>query len=425
MGIVMALAFLTLFLLGFPVVYSILLPSVVYVLIEGLPLALLAQRVTYALDSFPLVAVPIFIYAGVLMNLAGVAEKIFNFANVLVGRLPGGLAQVNIFASLIFAGMSGASLAVIGGLGRIQIPAMQERGFKLPFSSALVVSSSIVGPIFPPSIPLVVYGTVASVSIVQLLISGIMPALICVAFLMITVYIIALKQDLPRSERSPTLMEIFTALMPAVPALLAPVLMVGGMVVGLFTPTEAASVTVVYIILISHFYYHELTLSHLWRSTILTVRSTASILIIVAAAALYGWILAVEQVPQDFAALILGGEAKNPITLLLIANLIYIIVGMFLDSTTATLLVVPIVAPPLVAAGIDPVHLGIMTIFNIMIGIITPPMGLALFLIRNITGVAMKDLLLALLPFYIPLLATLAVITFCPGLILWLPSMLR
>ena len=424
MGLVMVAAFFVLFVFGFPVVYAILLPSAAYVCIEGLPVGLLAQRVTYALNSFPLVAVPIFIFAGNLMNLAGVAERIFHFANVLVGRIPGGLAQVNIFSSLIFSGMSGAALADVGGLGRIEIEAMRKRGFDVPFSSAVTVSSAIVGPIFPPSIPLIVYGSVATVSIIQLLIAGIVPALICVLFLMITTYFIAKARNYPRSERWPTVGEIMAALWPALPAILAPVVMVGGMMLGWFTPTEAASVTVVYIILISHFYYHELTLAHLWNATLTTIRSTGAILMICAAAALYGWILAVEQVPQEFAAMVLGGN-KDPLTLLIIANVIFFIAGMFLDSTTATLLIVPIIAPPMVAAGIDPVHLGIMTIFNIMIGIITPPMGLALFLISDIAGVTMKDLLKALVPYYFPLLATLAVITFCPRIVLWIPSMMR
>ncbi|MCD8351211.1 MAG: TRAP transporter large permease [Planctomycetaceae bacterium] len=424
MGIALVAAFFVLFILGFPVIYAILLPSAAYIYIEGLPLGLLAQRITYALDSFPLVAVPIFIFAGNLMNLAGVAERIFHFANVLVGRVPGGLAQVNIFSSLIFSGMSGAALADVGGLGRIEIEAMKKRGFDVPFSAAVTVSSAIVGPIFPPSIPLIVYGSVATVSIIQLLIAGIVPAIICVIFLMVTTYFIAQKRQYPRSARWPTFAEVMFALWPALPAILAPVLMVGGMMAGWFTPTEAASVTVLYILAISHFYYRELTWTHLKNATITTIRSTGAILMICASAALYGWILAVEQIPQQFASLVLGGTT-DPIVLLIIVNVIFFIVGMFLDSTTATLLVVPIIAPPLVAAGIDPVHLGILTIFNIMIGIITPPMGLALFLISDIANVTMKQLLKALLPYYFPLLATLAVITFCPDLILWLPGLMR
>ena len=354
MGFLVVAAFMALFLLGFPVVYAILLPSVAYVLIEGLPFGLLTQRITYALDSFPLVAVPLFIFVGNLMNLSGITDRIFRFAYTLVGRVPGGLAQVNVFGSLVFSGMSGAALADIGGLGRIEIDAMKKRGFDPSFAGAVTASSATVGPIFPPSIPLIVYGSITSVSIVQLLIAGIMPALLCTGLLMLTVLVIAIFHKHPRADRWPTPGEVARDLAPALPAIIAPVLMVGGMMAGAFTPTEAAAVTAGYVILISADIYRELTLSHLWNSAVLTVRSSSAILIIVAAAALFGWILAVEQVPQAFAASVLGWS-NDPLMLLIIANLIYFIAGMFLDSTTATLLLVPIIAPPLVAAGVDPV----------------------------------------------------------------------
>ncbi|MBN7784994.1 TRAP transporter large permease [Ponticoccus gilvus] len=424
MGLVLIFLFLILFMLGVRVVYAILLPSILYVFMEGLPPGMLAQRVTYALDSFPLVAVPVFIFVGNLMNLSGVTDRIFKFADTLVGRVPGGLAQVNIFSSLIFSGMSGAALADIGGLGRIEIDAMKKRGFSGPFAGAVTAASAVVGPIFPPSIPLIVYGSVTSVSIIQLLIAGIVPALICIALLMLTAFAIALVQDMPRAERWPTVGEVFTALWPALPAMLAPVLMIAGMMLGWFTPTEAASVTAVYVILIALFFYRELTWAHLWTATVNTALSTSAILIIVAAASMFGWILAVEQIPQDFAKFILQ-FASSPIVLLLIANLIFFVAGMFLDSTTATLLVVPIIAPPLVAAGIDPVHLGIIVIFNLMLGLLTPPMGLSLFLVSSIAKVSLRQLLVALLPFYVPLLLCLGIITFAEDLVLWLPRMLR
>jgi len=424
MGILIIIAFLTLFIAGFPVVYAILLPGIVYILIEGFPLGLLAQRITYALDSFPLVAVPIFIFVGNLMNLSGVTERIFHFADTLVGRAPGGLAQVNIFSSLIFSGMSGAALADVGGLGKIEIEAMRKRGFSAPFSAAVTAASAVVGPIFPPSIPLIVYGSVTSVSIVQLLLAGIVPALICVVLLMATAAILSLRHSMPRAERWPTGREIWASLLPALPAIMAPVLMISGMLLGIFTPTEAAAVTAVYVILISALIYRELTWGHLWHAMLATVRSTSAILIIVAAAALFGWILAVEQVPQDFAKIILTWST-DPLMLLLIANLIFFIAGMFLDSTTATLLVVPVIAPPMVLAGVDPVHLGIVAIFNLMVGLLTPPMGLSLFLVCAIADITLRDLLKALAPFYIPLLVTLGVITFAPDLVLWLPSFLR
>ncbi|MFC3284797.1 TRAP transporter large permease [Litchfieldella rifensis] len=424
MGMALILAFLALFLLGFPVVYAILLPGIVYILVEGFPLGLLGQRITYALDSFPLVAVPIFIFVGNLMNLSGVTDRIFRFADTLVGRAPGGLAQVNIFSSLIFSGMSGAALADVGGLGKIEIEAMRKRGFAMPFSAAVTASSAVVGPIFPPSIPLIVYGSVTSVSIIQLLIAGIVPALICVALLMATAAVLAMRSDMPRSPRWPNLREVVASLLPALPALLAPVLMIAGMMLGFFTPTEAAAVTAGYVLLISGFIYKELTWSHLWSAMQATLRSTSAILIIVAAASLFGWILAVEQIPQTFAAFILQ-ISTDPLVLLLIANLIFFVVGMFLDSTTATLLVVPVIAPPMVLAGVDPVHLGIVAIFNLMIGLLTPPMGLSLYLISSIANISLRQLLKALMPFYVPLFMTLAIITFASDMVLWLPGLLR
>lgn len=423
MGFVVVAAFLVLFILGFPVVYAILLPSIVYVLIEGLPLGLLAQRITYALDSFPLVAVPLFIFVGNLMNLSGITDRIFRFAYTLVGRAPGGLAQVNVFGSLVFSGMSGAALADIGGLGRIEIDAMKKRGFDPAFAGAVTAASATLGPIFPPSIPLIVYGSVTSVSIVQLLVAGIMPAIVCTILLMLTVLIVATRHGHPRAERWSTGREILQSLLPALPAIVAPALMVGGMTAGAFTPTEAAAITAGYVILISGAVYRELTLAHLWNSAVLTARSSSAILIIVAAAALFGWILAVEQVPQTFAAVLLG-LSQDPLMLLIIANLIFFVAGMFLDSTTATLLLVPIIAPPLVLAGVDPVQLGIVAIFNLMIGLLTPPMGLSLFLVSDIAQVSVRRLLRALLPFYIPLFSTLVILTFAKDFTLWLPRLI-
>jgi tripartite ATP-independent transporter DctM subunit len=424
LGLVVILAFFMLFLLGFPVVFAILIPSVTYIWWQGIPLAVVGQRVLYALDSFPLVAVPVFILVGNLMNAAGITEKLFRFADVLVGRLYGGLAQVNIVASLIFSGVSGAALADVGGLGRIEIKAMKDRGFKLPFAAAVTGASAIVGPIFPPSIPLIIYASVTSVSALQLLVAGIVPALLCVAMLMGATAIVAMRFDLPRADRWPHPRELWTAFWPAFPALLAPVVLIGGMMSGSFTPTEASAVCVIYVLAVGIFYYRDMSWRFIREAAVNTVRGTAAILIIVAAAAMFGWILAVEQVPQAFSAWT-SGIAGNPYLLLLIVNIIFFIAGMFIDSTTATLLLVPIIAPPLVAAGVDPIHLGIIIIFNLMIGTITPPFGLSLFLLSSMTGVPMMKLLRAMVPFYPALFATLALIVLLPGLVLWLPSMLR
>ena len=424
MGLAIIVGFLGLFVWGVPVVYAVLIPSIAYVLIEGLPPTLLASRVVYALDSFPLVAVPLFIFVGHLMNLAGITDRIFRFAAVIASRLHGGLAQVNIVASLIFSGISGAALADIAGLGRVEIKAMRERGFDAPFSAAVTASSALIGPIFPPSIPLIVYGSVTSVSIIQLLMAGILPAIFCTVALMIAAAWVAMRRGYPRAERWPTLREVNASLWPAMPALLAPFLLIAGMLVGIFTPTEAAAVAAVYVLAIGFFVYREMTLAHVVESALLTARNTSSILVIVAAAAMFGWILAIEQIPQAFGAAI-AGLSDDRIVLLLLVNLIFFIAGMFLDSTTATLLIVPIIAPPVVAAGVDPVHLGLIVVFNLMIGLLTPPMGLALFLIADIAQISMRQLLVALVPFYVPLLATLGLITFWEGLVLAIPGMIR
>jgi len=412
------------FLLGWPVVLAILIPSVLYVLLGNIPIELIGQRMSYALDSFPLVAVPIFIFVGNLMNQAGITERIFKFADTLVGRVPGGLGQVNVVSSLIFSGMSGAALADVGGLGKIEVKAMAERGFDRGFAGALTGASAVVGPIFPPSIPLIIYGSVTSVSIVQLLLAGIVPAIMCVILLMITVAILAYRNDFPRSDRWPTLRQLGADFVPALPALMTPVLLVAGMLLGYFTPTEAAAVTVGYVLLISGLVYRTLTVEHLLSSAYETVKSSSAILIIVAAASIFGWILAIEQVPQMAARWLLT-VSTDPLMLLLVVNVLLLIVGMFLDSTTATLLVVPIIAQPLHMAGVDPVHLGIVTIFNLMLGLLTPPMGLALFLLSDITRVSMRQILIKMMPLYVPLVLTLVILTVFPEVSLWLPKMIR
>lgn len=413
-------AFLLLFLLGFPVVLAIGIPSVLYLLFNGLPLDLVAQRTLYALDSFPLVAVPVFLFVGSLMNAAGISRPIYRFADTAVSRLPGGLAQVNIFGSLVFAGMSGSALADIGGIGRIEVDAMRDKGFKPAFASAVTCSSAIVGPIFPPSIPLIIYGTVTGASVIQLLLGGILPGLLCVAMLMLMTGWLALRRGYPRAERWPTWGELWRAFWPAAPAIAAPVILILGMLAGFFTPTEIAAVTVAYAMLISALFYRQLRWAGLRAAAVETLAASSAILIIVAVAALFGWVLSVEGVPQKLTQAMLS-ISTNPYVLLLLVNVLLLVVGMFLDSTTAILVIAPIIAKPLIAAGVDPVHLGMVVVFNLMIGLLTPPMGLALFLVADIAKVKMKEVLREMLPFYVPLLITLALITYVPAITTWLP----
>jgi tripartite ATP-independent transporter DctM subunit len=419
-GYIVIASFLVLFLLGFPVVLAIGLPCLAYLFINGIPVDLVAQRMLYSLDSFPLIAVPVFLFVGSVMNCSGISHYIYQFANTAVGRLPGGLAQVNIFGSLVFSGISGSALADIGGLGRIEIDAMRKKGFNVPFACAVTSSSAIIGPIFPPSIPLIIYGTVTGASVLQLLLGGILPGLICTAMLMGTAAWLAKRRNYPRAERWPTYKEFLTDMWPAIPALAAPVILTAGMLGGWFTPTEVASVTVAYTVLIGTFYYKKLTLNGLRIAAFETIRATSGILIIVSVAALFGWILSVEQIPQQITAAMLS-FSKDPYVLLFIVNVMLLIVGMFLDSTTAILVIAPIIAKPLMAAGVDPVHLGMVVVFNLMIGLVTPPMGLSLYLVADIAKVKMRDVLKEMLPFYVPLVGTLVLITYVPWITTVIP----
>lgn len=424
MALIIIAAFMAFFILGFPVVVAIVVPALIYILASGFPIELMGQRMTYALDSFPLVAVPVFIFVGSLMNQSGITNVIYRFAHTLGGRVPGGLAQVNVIGSLVFSGTSGAALADIGGIGRIEIRAMAGAGFSRAYAAAITGASAVVGPIFPPSIPLIIYGSVTSVSIVQLLVAGVLPALFYTGLLMLTVAWLARRNSHPRSNRWPTMSEVWKVFLPAAPALMTPLLLVGGMLGGMFTPTEAASVTVAYIVFIAVVFYGGITWERLRFALFDTIKTTSAVLIIVSAAALFGWVMTVEQLPQMFTKALLG-LSTDPVILLLIMNVLLVIVGMFLDSTTATLLVAPLVAGPLVMAGVDPVHLGIVFVFNLMIGLLTPPLGLALFMLADVAKVSMWSVLRATLPFYLPLFVSLLVITLWPELTLWLPKMMR
>ena len=420
LGFAVLLAFFVLFVLGFPVVFAILIPSIAYIAWSGVPLATVAQRVLYALDSFPLVAVPVFLFVGSLMTSAGISGHIYRFADTAVGRLPGGLAQVNIFGSLIFSGMSGSALADIGGLGRIEIDEMRKKGFNVPFAAAVTGSSAIIGPIFPPSIPLIIYGTVTGASVIQLLLGGILPGLLCTAMLMIMTAWLATKHRFPRTQRWPTWREVWRDFKPAAPAIFAPVILTVGMLLGYFTPTEIASVTVLYAVLISSIFYRELTWQGLIDAAYETIRSSAAILLIVAVAALFGWILSVEAVPQKLTSAMLA-ISTNPYVLLLIVNVLLLVVGMFLDSTTAILVIAPIIAKPLEAAGVDPVHLGMVVVFNLMIGLLTPPVGMVLYILARVANISFEQATRACAPFLVPLLVTLALVTYWPDMVLWLP----
>lgn len=421
MGTLVLVGFLILFALGFPIALCMGLPAVIYILLNGFPIEMIATRVANSFQSFTLIAVPMFIMVGNLMNSSGLTKRIFRFADKAVGRLPGGLAQVNCFASLIFAGMSGSALADIGGLGKIEMQAMHEKGFPDEFSGAVTMATSTLGPIFPPSIPLILYASVAGCSVVKLLVGGILPAIACMIVLMIITGIISIKRHYPRAERGATFKEFMGAFLPALPALLSPVLIIVLMLAGVFTPTEAAGISILYVLLCSIFVYRECT----WKSIITAIKestvTSCSILLIFPCASLFSWVLTLERIPQAFTSAMLS-LSTNVWVLLIIVNLLLLFVGMFMGNTEAILLLVPIIAPMMTGLGMNEIHLGMIIVFNLMIGLITPPFAMSLYMTSNMFNIKMSKLIRESWVYLLALVISLLLITYIPGLTTWLPN---
>ena len=422
-SVVAIVLFLLFLVIGAPIAVALGLASAVAIFLSGLPLGVVAQRAVNGIDSLPLLAVPLFIFAASLFTAIGLTDRIFNFVRLLSGWARGGLAQVNIVASLIFSGISGAALADIGGTGRVQMRLMLKQGYTPEFSAGVTIASATIGPIFPPSIPLIIFAAAAEISAVKLLVAGVIPALLITLFLMIQVAIIARRQDMPRDRMQVTLRDVAGIVADAIPALLAPVILLGGLLTGWFGPTEVAAVTVAYALLLGALYYRNLTWQVLIAASRDTVRSTASILFIVANAALFAWILTIDQIPNRATEFLLG-LSTNGVVLLLLVNVLLLLVGMFLESIAAILILAPILVPALSLAGVDPVHLGVVVVLNLMIGLMTPPVGMSLYMMSTISRLPVERVFRGTLPFFIPLLLSLLILTLFPAITTWLPNLL-
>ena len=409
-----------LLLIGCPVAIALGLSSFLYILINGLPNVLLIHTMIGGIDSFPLLAIPFFILAGHLMNVGGITEKIFNFARAVVGWLPGGLGHVNIGSSVIFAGMSGAAVADAGGLGNVEIKAMRDAGYDTDFSVGITAASSTIGPIIPPSLPLVIFGVMASVSIGELFIAGLIPGLLMAIALMIMVSWYAKKRNYPRDHKI-DFCQIWHTFRSAFLPLLTPVIIVGGIMTGVFTPTEAAIAAVCYALFIGIVIYRSITWRHIVRVSMDTIQTSASILLIVAAAAVFAWILTSNQVATLLGDAMLG-VTDNKYLLLLMMMFITLIIGLFMETIAAITILVPVLTPIAVSADIDLIHFGIIMILNLMIGLLTPPVGIVLFVLSEIANISFEKCFKATLPFLIPLLLVLLLLVFVPQLSLWLPS---
>lgn len=405
-----------------PIAVALGLSSLIYILIEGMPSVVLLHNMINGMNSFPLLAIPFFILAGGLMNSAGITSRIFAFARALVGWSHGGLGHVNIGASIVFAGMSGAAVADAGGLGAIEIKAMRDAGYDDDFSVGITAASSTIGPIIPPSLPLVIFGVMASVSIGELFVAGIIPGLLMAASLMVMVWWIARKRNYPRDVAfSPKLVgsTFQTAFLP----LLTPVIIVGGIASGIFTPTEAAVCAASYAIVLGMLVYRTLSWKKLVRVSVETIETTASIMLIVGTASVFAWILAANQAAVVFSETLLA-LTQDKTLILLIITLIVLVVGLFMETIAAISILVPVLLPISMQLGIDPVHLGIIVILNLMIGLLTPPIGMVLYVLSKVSAVPFEQCAKATMPFLVPLIAVLLLLTFVPSITLFLPDLL-
>mgnify|MGYP003648804067 CR=1 FL=1 len=418
MFIVLAIALVA----GVPVAIALAGASLVYILIDGVPQVVLIHNMVNGVDSFPLLAVPFFVLAGHLMNTAGITNKIFTFARALVGWMHGGLGHVNVGASVIFAGMSGAAVADAGGLGTIEIKAMRDAGYDTDFSVGITAASSTIGPIIPPSLPLVIYGVMASVSVGELFAAGIIPGLLMAFSLMVMVAWYARRRNYPR-DASFELLRLWTSFKQAFFPLLTPVIIIGGIVTGAFTPTESAVAAVTYALFLGLFVYRTLTWRHIVRVSMDTIETSASILLIVAAAAIFAWVLTANQVADLLGAYLLS-ISENPQVLLAIITVLVLLVGLFMETIAAITILVPVLLPIANTVGIDPVHLGIIVILNLMLGLLTPPVGMVLYVLSQVSGVKFERCVTATMPFLVPLVLVLLVVTFVPEFSLWLPTLI-
>ncbi|WP_319533043.1 TRAP transporter large permease [uncultured Cohaesibacter sp.] len=421
MSLTLLLLFLALLVIGAPVAAALGLSAALMVFLNNLPVSVLAQRAVNSLDSSPLLAVPLFILAATLLNSMGVTTHLFDLVRMILGRIRGAVAQVGVLVSLVFSGISGAALADIGALGAIQIGQMKAQGYREDFAAGLTIAAATIGPIFPPSIPIIIYASVANVSAVKLLLAGIVPALLLTVLLMVQIGVMARLYNLPRDTVKPTRKAVTSKFIYSFPALLAPVLLVGGLVSGYFGPTEVAGITVAYAVLIGVFIYRTLTWKKFIECLRETVESTANILMIVAAAALFAWVLTLDQVPMKASALLLS-ITDSPFLLLLLVNVLLLVVGMILESIAAILIIAPIIAPALVAAGVDPLQLGIVFVLNLMIGLLTPPVGMSLYMVAIITKMPVANVIRGVMPFFVPLLLALVLVSAIPELSNWLPN---
>jgi tripartite ATP-independent transporter DctM subunit len=421
MKLFILLSFVILLCLGVPIVFALLAPGIIAcIFYPEIPIQLMSARLANSFLSSSLLAVPLFVFAAQILTDIKVADAIFNFVNKCVGHVRGGLAHVNVIASVIFAGMSGSAVADAAGLGKVEIKAMEDQGYPTAFAAAVTASSATIGPIVPPSIAVIIYGSVAGVSIGKLLIGGFIPGIVMAIMLSIGISMFAIRRGFPRTKFA-GFRQIYYNFWKALPGILAPIILIGGMLFGFFTPTEAATIAVVYAIAVG-FFTKTLTVKELWQSFRQAALDSGAILVTFFGASLIGLLVTRLHV-ADAAINFMSGLTSSPQVLLLVLNVFLLIAGCLLDSTCSIILFTPILVPLVQSYGIDPIHFGIVMILNLMIGLCTPPMGGVLFVTCKVAKLKMVDLLKECWPFIGLLIVALIIVTFLPQTVLWLPSL--
>ena len=424
---VFLLCFILTFIIRLPIALGMLMSSVFYCLLAPGPavgLQMAARQFLGGLNvKFILIAVPLFVFAAKVMNSGAVTEKIFKFANSLVGRWRGGMGHVNVVASIIFSGMTGSAVADASGLGIMEIEAMRKHGYDDSFSCAITAASATIGPIFPPSIPMIFYAMLSGASIGKLFIGGMIPGILIGLALMAYIAFIANKRGYPRGEKY-TLRQFIKSTIIALPALMTPVILLGGIYTGVVTPTEAGALAGIYALLISVLVYRSLGLKQLWEVILETAKTTGILTIIVGAAFSFSYIVAIERIPDVFSGLLLG-ITTNKYVLLLVINILFIVLGMFIDTMAITLVFIPMVLPLVEMLGIDLVHFGVVIVLNMMIGLSTPPFGMLLFIVSGISGAPLKSIIKEIFPMLLVLIGVLFLITYVPWFVLYLPGTMR
>ncbi|MCS2609187.1 TRAP transporter large permease [Halomonas dongshanensis] len=414
--------FLLLLIVGVPIAFSLGIASLAYLLLEGISLTIVPQRMYAGIDTFVLLCIPGFVLAGNLMNVGNITEHIVRFSNALLGHIRGGLGLANVGGSMIFGGISGTAVADSASIGSVMIPGMARSGYDKPFAAAVTAASSTVGPIIPPSVPMIIAGSLSGISVGRMFLAGAIPGLLMGLAMMVTVYILAVRRGYPKEKRVP-LLQLLREAKTAFWALLMTVIILYGIIGGFFTPTEASIVACLYALVVGMFVYKGLSWRKLPGILVDTVLTSSALLLMVGLANLFGWILTSEQIPQMIAALILS-ISENPLIVLLILNLILLFVGAFMETIAALIILFPALVGVATGVGVDPVHFAVIAVLNLMIGLTTPPVGVCLFVVAGIGKLPMLTVARAIVPFILCNLAVLFLVTYVPALSLWLPNLL-